>query len=553
MQPVPVRMAPVVSATPTTDVPLPADYPPGSLSGRCVGNSYLLVRPIGHGATGTVWRAVDRATGDEVAVKLLREELVRQPKLVTRFVQERAILLMLRHEHIVRVRDLLTVGESLGLVMDLVDGGSLREYLHDRGTLPTAEAARVLRQVASALAEAHRLGVVHRDLKPDNILVHRGEERLETRLTDFGIARVLHTRGLTTPGALIGTPNYLAPEAIHGTPPSPAADVYALGILLYELIVGRPPYSGGPAAAVLRRHVEDNPHRYPEIPARAWAVIEACMDKTPERRPPAEALVSTLDELADATEGVPALALPEITPHIDEEDSWSHPSVLPRPARRKPRNRAATWRWLRPGALLALVAAACLAVGIPALAPWHLLDGNRPHHPSAPPSAGARPAASAPAAAAAPTQGASAYAGVDAGAAVGVGGSAGAVRVQAGVRLFGPYQCTNDYQSDPGHPVLTKPCYAVGPGVRLIGHMEALPGVQADVSLSLQDVTTGETAAGPYTCPGLMFTDFAPNQDCGPFDFDVPHGHRYVVVQSWQYTGRALLPGGTTKGPEFDW
>src|SRR5947209_20214353 len=132
-----VRISAVAATSPTA---LP-EAPPADLAGRCVGNSYLLVRPIGHGATGTVWRAVDRASGDEVAVKLLREELVRQPKLVTRFVQERAILLMLRHEHIVRVRDLLTVGDSLGLVMDLVDGGSLREYLHERGTLPRAEAA----------------------------------------------------------------------------------------------------------------------------------------------------------------------------------------------------------------------------------------------------------------------------------------------------------------------------------------------------------------------------------------------------------------------------
>src|SRR5439155_629258 len=216
-----VRIAPVVSAASTTDVPGP-DSPSGALSGRWVGNSYLLVRPIGHGATGTVWRAVDRATGDEVAVKLLREELVRQPKLVTRFVQERAILLMLRHEHIVRVRDLLTIGESLGLVMDLVDGGSLREYLHDRGTLPTAE-----------------------------------------------------------------------------------------------------------AAAVLRRHVDETPHRYPEIPARAWTVIEACMAKSPQDRPSAEELVATLDALAEATDGVPALAIPDVTPHLDDEDdSWSHPSAL---------------------------------------------------------------------------------------------------------------------------------------------------------------------------------------------------------------------------------
>ena len=139
---------------------------------------------------------------------------------------------------------------------------------------------------------------------------------------------------------------------------------------------------------------------------------------------------------------------------------------------------------------------------------------------------------------------------VAAGASVAVAAPA---HVGAAVRLFGPYQCSADYQNDTGHPVLAKSCYATGPAVRLLGHMEALPGVQADVSLSLQDVATGETAAGPYTCPGLMFTDFAPNQDCGPFDLSAPHGHRYRVVLSWQYTGRALLPGGTTYGPEFAW
>jgi len=99
------------------------------LSGRCVGSSYILIRPIGQGATGTVWRGVDRASGEPVAVKLLHESLLRQPKLVTRFVQERTILLMLRHRNVVRVRDLFSVGESLGLVMDLVPGGSLREHL----------------------------------------------------------------------------------------------------------------------------------------------------------------------------------------------------------------------------------------------------------------------------------------------------------------------------------------------------------------------------------------------------------------------------------------
>src|SRR5690242_21011905 len=162
------------------------------LAGRSVGNSYRLVKPIGQGATGTVWEGVESATGKPVAVKLLHESLLRQPKLVTRFVQERTILMMLRHRNVVRVRDLFSVGESLGLVMDLVPGGSLRDHLREHPTLPAGEAARLAAQVAAALAEAHELGVIHRDLKPDNILLCTENGRLETRLTDFGIARVLN-------------------------------------------------------------------------------------------------------------------------------------------------------------------------------------------------------------------------------------------------------------------------------------------------------------------------------------------------------------------------
>ncbi len=553
----------MASVTHTTGTPA-TDGTTEHLAGRRVGNSYILIEPIGHGATGTVWRAVDRSTGGPVAVKLLRQDVIRQPKLVTRFVQERAILLMLRHEHIVRVRDLLTVGESLGLVMDLVEGGSLREYLHERGPLPVARAADLLAQVASALAEAHRLNVVHRDLKPDNILVHHDGDRLHSRLTDFGIARVLHAPGLTTPGALMGTPSYLAPEAISGAPPHPAADVYAVGVLLYELIVGWPPYRGGSAAAVMRRHVEDEPRRYPEIPDGAWDVIMACMAKAPDRRPTALDLVERLLDLAGATADQPALALPPepdpVDPDDDEDQDGSsvHPSALlvHAPLPRRPPNRARAWRW-RAAGVVAIVAAA-IAVGVPMLGPWQLLGGDPP--PSgATHRSGAQPATNAPAApavlpgtatTASPSAGASASNALSAGAAVGV--SAGPARVHAGARLFGPYQCS-EYQSDLGHPVLARPCYATGPGIRLFGHMEAMPGVQADVSLSLQDAVTGETLAGPYTCPAMMFTDVAPEHDCGPFDFDAPHGRRYVVIQSWQYTGRSMLPGGSTKGPEFSW
>src|SRR5689334_12204082 len=236
------------------------------LSGRCVGNSYVLQHPIGQGATGTVWRGVDRASGAPVAVKLLHESLLRQPKLVTRFVQERTILLMLRHRNVVRVRDLFSVGESLGLVMDLVPGGSLREYLREQHTLKPGDAARLAGQVAAALAEAHELGIIHRDLKPDNILLDPTGGRLETRLTDFGIARVLSTPSLTTTHAVVGTPHYMSPESFQGCDPSPAADVYALGVLLYELVCGQPPYDGDSVHDLMRQHLKGDVRRRPGIP-----------------------------------------------------------------------------------------------------------------------------------------------------------------------------------------------------------------------------------------------------------------------------------------------
>ena len=303
------------------------------LSGRCVGSSYLLIRPIGQGATGVVWRGVDRASGESVAVKLLHESLLRQPKLVTRFVQERTILLMLRHRNVVRVRDLFSVGESLGLVMDLVAGGSLRDHLRQHHTVPPAETARLAAQVAAALAEAHGLGIVHRDLKPDNILLQAENGRLDTRLTDFGIARVLNTPALTTPNAVVGTPHYMSPEAFHGAAASPAADVYALGVLLYELVTGRPPYDSDSVLDLMRLHLEGRPERRPGIPEALWTVITSCLEQKPRLRPSAADLVAELGDVARSTAGVPALPPPAPRPQAGSPSSMPpgdrHPSSMP--------------------------------------------------------------------------------------------------------------------------------------------------------------------------------------------------------------------------------
>jgi serine/threonine protein kinase, bacterial len=554
------------------------------LSGRCVGNSYVLICPVGQGATGTVWRGIERTSGDQVAVKLLHEGLMRQPKLVTRFVQERTILMMVRHENIVGVRDLFSVGESLGLVMDFVAGGSLRERLRAAGTLAPAEAAGLTAQVAAALTEAHGLGVVHRDVKPDNILLHLAGDRPEVRLTDFGIARVFAGAGLTTPHAIIGTPHYMAPEAIGGEDATPAADVYALGIVLYELISGRTPYAGEPLA-VLRRHVDESPRRPAGMADDAWHVIESCLDKDPARRPAAADLVTTLRELARRMADVPALPAPAGA----TEEMWSqpvaapaHPSVV-RPARRRRRNAPRSWVWGRRGMIAVLVAGALATSGWGGYTALRVRDATgSPAAAGAGPGPGGAVAVGAPSAGPAPRSSVvdsgmgggalpSAAAGPGAGPVAGsrpagnagIGISAGAGKVgatasvgpgRAGASVaYGPWRCGDDYTWDLGHPVLAKPCHSLGDAVRIEGYMEAAPGVQADISLSVRDADTDEVAAGPYTCPALMFTDFAVRHTCGPVDLRAPRGRRYVVVEQWQYTGRSLLPGGSARGPAFSW
>ena len=119
------------------------------------------------------------------------------------------------------------------------------------------------------------------------------------------------------------------------------------------------------------------------------------------------------------------------------------------------------------------------------------------------------------------------------------------------VEAYGPFQCKETW--DVGHPVLATPCFATGPGIRVRGRLQAMPGVQADVTVYLEDAASGERSSPSYTCRGLMFTDFAPEHDCGPFELSPTHGHSYRVVQSWRYTGREMLPGGTAKSASFAW
>nr|WP_221402037.1 serine/threonine-protein kinase [Actinoplanes lutulentus] len=551
-----------------------------------------MVRPIGQGATGTVWRGEDRATGEPVAIKLLHDSLLRQPRLVTRFVQERTILLMLRHRNVVRVRDLFSAGESLGLVMDLVSGGNLRDHLHRKGTVPPSEAVRLAGQVASALAEAHDLGIIHRDLKPDNILLRDDDGELETRLTDFGIARILALPSMTTPNAVVGTPHYMAPEAFHGATPSPATDVYALGVLLYELVSGQPPYRSDSIPELMRLHAEGAPERRTGIPDPLWRIITMCLAVKARQRPSAADLVTDLGFLARNLSDTPALSRPGSPP----EQSLVFESV-PRPVvprrRRFRGNAAPAGRFSRPGVTAFAVTGAMLASGI-ATSAWHLSrPGGDPQEVPTVVTAPSRPllAASPPVSTPArPALSAASVAARDAAAprppaaitttrparyprsATGVAHSApkpasvrtkhpassrnrGRSHVPEGKAAKGRWQCSPGLILDlrTRAPLGPRPCHQLGDEIQFRAALTAPAGGRGRISVALQDARTGRTVAGPRTCDDLSFTRRSITQDCGPLMAEPRRGRQYAVVMTYRYVRDGRTASRTAVGRPFRW
>ncbi|WP_308268686.1 protein kinase domain-containing protein [Yinghuangia soli] len=275
---------------------------------RRIGSRYVALKILGRGASGTVWAG--EGPEGPVAIKLLREDLASDEVLVARFVQERTALVSLDHPAIVGIHDLVVDGSDLALVMDLVDGPDLRTRLEKERVLSPAMAAAICADVAEGLSAAHAEGVIHRDVKPENVLLDTAYGQVRAKLTDFGIARLVDAPRRTRATRIIGTPDYLAPEIIEGLQPTAAVDVYALGTVLYELLTGWTPFGGGHPGAVLRRHVTEPVPGIPGLPAPVADVLAACLSKAPAARLTAREVGERLRAALPALAGLPRFDVP---------------------------------------------------------------------------------------------------------------------------------------------------------------------------------------------------------------------------------------------------
>jgi len=245
---------------------------------------YDLLDKLGSGGMGIVYKARDRETGEVIALKVLRSALTDDATLMERFRNELRLARRITHHNVCRIYDFNRVDNSAFISMEFVDGSSLRELLSRPGRLEFPQLLHIARQICAGLGEAHIQGIVHRDLKPENVMLdHLGC----VKLMDFGIARSLDTRSTAT-GSFLGTPAYMAPEQAEGKPVDRRSDIYALGLVLYEMFTGRAAFSGDTPLAVALKQIRETPppprNLQPGLPAQVEYVILKCLCKDPSKR-----------------------------------------------------------------------------------------------------------------------------------------------------------------------------------------------------------------------------------------------------------------------------
>jgi serine/threonine protein kinase len=317
--------------------------------GEKVAERYEVEELIGHGGMSSVYKARDSLLERHVALKILHEQYNADEDFVERFKREARSVAQLQHPNIVTVIDR---GEADGrqyIVFEYIDGENLKEHVVRAGRLPIREALEIALEVARGLAFAHQNGIIHRDVKPQNVLLNGDGQ---AKVTDFGIARSLDVDGMTQTGTVLGTSNYIAPEQASGQRVDAHSDVYALGAVLYELLAGDVPFPGESFVAVAMKHVHEAPPHLldvrKDVPPRVAVAVDRALEKNPEQR------FATMADFAAELEA----CLAELN-HGPDGDA-----TMVIPSRQRGRGRKQVSRWPIGVALLALLAIAAIVIGL---------------------------------------------------------------------------------------------------------------------------------------------------------------------------------------------
>ena len=266
--------------------------------GQKLAGRYEIIETIGSGGMGIVYRALDLELSEPVAVKTLRRELVSDSTALARFKTELRLARRISHRNVVRTHDL---GESDGMyfiTMEYVEGTSVKQLITERGKLPVHATLPIARQLCRALEVAHEQGIIHRDIKPHNMVLAPDGV---LKVMDFGIARLLgRTQGMTQTGMVVGTPEYMAPEQLLGEDVDARADIYAVGVVIYECLTGRTPHTADNAMQLISRVLEQSPtpphELVPDVPRKLSDAVLAALDRDRGKRP------RTVGELYDLME-----------------------------------------------------------------------------------------------------------------------------------------------------------------------------------------------------------------------------------------------------------